>query len=264
MTHLLLSAVLAPAFVSPTLGDVQDINVLRKATMEQRVSLLLGAKPSQRLGTDLVPINPGLASREVLGRLGSTISTLNEMYATFLSEETPAAKKLILRGLPNSDMFVYVLDAATASRAGLAFLSGEASKNKSVIIHEYLMYRDFTTESQDPVRVGVGVRMVILLNQNAQKASTLALPALTAAVENRKLEATVRLQVIGLSGKAITEAVPMPSELTFTTLMQMYRGIDTIKSAIWDDDANGDGTLITPQVLSVSRALVEGPAPPRR
>lgn len=196
--------------------------------------------------TGNVPVNPGTASADVQ----SLLAQLPAVFARLRATNVPATKTEILSALPNSDMFIYVLDSSTAGKLGLSFLSGEASKKSTIIVQEYSMYRDEVSSAGKPYRLGLGLRMIVTVNENSGKIATLSIPAIAANVESRKMEATVRLQVIGLSGKAVTEATPMPSELTFTTLMQMYQGIDVIKKAIWDTN-----TAIAPQIIGVTGQL---------
>lgn len=141
-------------------------------------------------------------------------------------------------------MFIYIMDSAKASELGLAIIEGQGSQKYSLIVQEFSVYRNQIFKNKT-VRIGIGVRLFILVKERTAKVNTLSIPAIAAKAEERKLEATIRLEVIGISGPAIAEAMPMPAELTFTTLMQMYKGIDMIKAAIWTP-----GTYVTPQILA--------------
>jgi hypothetical protein len=197
---------------------------------------------------DVKPINPGLLPAPLVAK------EIQEVINSKSSTQDAAEKKAILKQLPNSDTFVYVLDAATSAKLGLAFLTGDAAEHTSTVIQEYILYRDqFDSANNKTVRIGLGVRLFITANEDSGKIGTLSIPAITALAEARKLQATVRLQTMGISSQAITSAIKMPVELTFSTLMQLYQTIDTIKGGIWD--AN---TFITPQVIGMSGPAASG------
>jgi hypothetical protein len=195
----------------------------------------------------MVPVNPCLAKGKIEENLKSLISLLETTGTT----QELVIKGELLKSLPNSHMFIYVLDSATAAKLGFAFIARGGTKKHTLIIQEYLLYRDEEPSPGKIVRLGIGLRMVILVNKVIEKVEMLSIPAIAAQAESRKLQAIVGFQVLGISGRVVTEATPMPSELTIKTLMQMYQGVDAIKKAIWDTD-----TTIVPQVLGLSENLL--------
>lgn len=196
-------------------------------------------------GQSMLPVNPGLAADEVQDQLQEIMDKFTRLSSSSKSED----KESLMRALPNSNMFVYVLDAMQANEFGLTMLAGKDSNKYTIIIQEYSIYRDdINGKTGKPYRFGIGVRMLIVVRERITRLNTLSIAAITAQAEKRNLESQIRLEVIGISGKFITEATPMPSELTFTTLMTMYQSIDRIKAAIWDDD-----TLVCPQILAYGR-----------
>lgn len=196
-------------------------------------------------GQSMLPVNPGLAADEVQAQLQEIMAKFTRLSSSSNSED----KESLMRALPNSNMFVYVLDAMQANEFGLTMLAGKDSNKYTVIIQEYSIYRDDINGKTDkPYRFGIGVRMLIVVRERITRLNTLSIAAITAQAEKRNLESQIRLEVIGISGKLITEATPMPSELTFTTLMTMYQSIDRIKAAIWDED-----TFVCPQILAYGR-----------
>lgn len=157
----------------------------------------------------------------------------------------------VLYALPNTDMFLYVLDAKTAASAGLAFLDASYGEKVTYIIQEFAIYRDeqgASGTSSILQRVGVGIRLIIQVDERTAKVSTLGLPKIALGVELNNLKATVRMQVIGIQGPGVSNAFELPSELNFTTLSGLYRAVDVVKGLVWGKD-----TRITPQVLAESK-----------
>jgi hypothetical protein len=195
--------------------------------------------------SNLVPVNPGFRSR-VTGM--NSVDGADEVCSQLLSQKPngqfsdSSENEKILRQLPNSEMKVYVLDYNIAAKAGLIYLGIEAAKRSSIVVQDYLMYR----KCNDNSLVGIGVRLLVVVNEKNAKISTLSIPSIAIQADFRKLQAKISLKTLGISSKEITQGIPMPAELNFTTLYQMYQGVDQIKGAIWN------GATITPQVLAVT------------
>ncbi|WP_394793462.1 hypothetical protein [Armatimonas sp.] len=149
--------------------------------------------------------------------------------------------------LPNSNMFIYVMSEDSAASAGF-ILKTEVNSKNSIIIQEYVMFKEIESTSKKTYRAGVGVRMIISVNQSVASVSTLGIPSLAISAEQKKLKGSVKIQIMGISGKSITESAPLPSELNFTTLMQMYQYMDQIKTAIWSG-TSASPVVITPQIV---------------
>lgn len=209
--------------------------------MKYLISILLLSIAEFSWAANPLPVNIDLASAEVQ----EATASISRVFNKFIPIDSKDISDLALI-FPNSDMFIYVLDAKTAGELGLTFLSAEAAKKTTIIIQEYSMYRPLTID-KNTERFGIGIRLFITVNEKSSKMGTLSIPALAAKAESSKLEATIRLQVIGISGEAITNATPMPSELNFSTLMEMYQKMNEIKGLIWKA-----GTKLTPQQLSFS------------
>jgi hypothetical protein len=196
-------------------------------------------------GAPVWPFNLGACDPAIAAQIDKNIL---DLYGRIIGTKTPEDKVAILNMLPNSDTFVYVFDLRTATKLGLFFMSLEGSGKMSVIMQEYIMYRDsFDPAANRTTRFGIGVRIFIVVGESAVNIATVSIPSIAAQVQTGKLRATIRLQTLGISGRNVTEAIPMPTELTFTTLMQMYQAMDVIKKAIWDEN-----TVITPQIIGVS------------
>jgi hypothetical protein len=80
------------------------------------------------------------------------------------------------------------------------------------------------------------------------EAKTLSLPYITASVEAGKTEASSRFEVVGMSSKKITEALPSSEalRLDMESYIRLQDAFDAIKGLIWEE-----GNTIHPQVLAV-------------
>lgn len=232
-THIGFSQGATGAPSSPTIGKNREASVLT-----------------------MIPINPGMLTGARLKKLGldePLVSKLAGLLPTPPSTPPQApGNQEILKTLPNTDMFIYVLDSQVAASLGLTVFTTQASKHSSVVIQEFIQYRDEVDSTGKGVRIGIGVRLFITVNQDAASISTASIPWLAASAQASKLQASVRMQVIGIQGKSVTESIPMPSELTFTTLQQLYKCIDQVKGAINAPSTTDAPVTITPQPLSIS------------
>jgi len=151
------------------------------------------------------------------------------------------AKEKIGELFPNTEMFISVMDEKKARDFGFIYLGGNDSIVATVIVQEFSMYRVLEKD----LREGVAIRLVITVNEKARKIATMSIPNIAAKSENRRLNATIHLEIKGISGPKISAAIPMPTELNFSTLMQMYKAMDEIKSFMWDPDVE-----LVPQIIA--------------
>ena len=146
-----------------------------------------------------------------------------------------------------AESFLYVFNSTEAAQLGFPFFGGELSENRTVIVQEYSLF-NFDDKDQ---RVGVGVRHLVTVNEEARKVGLMGISGILAEAERGKLEATIHLQILGISNSSLPATTPVPSELNFTTLTQMYRQVDEVKRLMCVDDE----TTLIPLILAEPRRL---------
>ena len=227
------------------------------------------AAPQDQFVKGTVPTNPSVFSFEVVKDAQTELLDLAGLKSEQLKEVEPSQVKQVnekfLSVLPNSDMSVYVLTRDQGSSLGIPLLTNaKASKNAFYIVQEYAIYRTLNEkptpsprgpfigvsppEKADPSAQGISIRMIISVQSKNIALSGLSIGSLALAAEKKDLTANVSLQTVGIIGQKITEATPMPSELNFTTLSNMYRGMDEIKQAIWTQPT-GSLVFLRPQII---------------
>lgn len=102
-----------------------------------------------------------------------------------------------------------------------------------------------------PIYIGVGVRLTANVTVNEGKVDLGNLFALGTAANNQKISGTLVIQTLGISGESISPIIPMPSEITPSTIQNAILAIGTIKSKIYDEK-----TIIHPRVVGVNNTLV--------
>lgn len=86
-----------------------------------------------------------------------------------------------------------------------------------------------------PVYVGVGVRMVASVTVSDATVDLGSLYGLAAGAQSKKLQGTLVIQTLGLSGEGISPQIPLPAEINVTTIQNAIQALATIKSKIYDD-----------------------------
>lgn len=105
-------------------------------------------------------------------------------------------------------------------------------------------------ESVIPVYVGVGLRLtanVTVLKGNVNLSS---LGALAAEAQANNIRGALIVQTLGITGKQVTTALPLPSELNATTIQNAILALGSIKAMVYDPS-----TIISPRVTGVYNPL---------
>ena len=97
-----------------------------------------------------------------------------------------------------------------------------------------------------PVYVGVGLRVTAYVTVINGTANLSSLGAIAADAEAGKITGSIVVQTLGISGKSISTALPLPSELNQTTIQNAILSLAAIKASLYDKN-----TLITPRVVGI-------------
>lgn len=105
-----------------------------------------------------------------------------------------------------------------------------------------------------PVYVGIGLRLtasVLVLKAGAKLSS---LGAIAAEAEAGRLTGSLVVQTLGVSGKSVSTALPLPSELTQTTVQNAILSLGSIKATLYVSDT----TQIVPRVVGIYNPIGGG------
>jgi hypothetical protein len=101
-----------------------------------------------------------------------------------------------------------------------------------------------------PVYVGVGLRLTANVTVLKGKVNLSSLGALAAQAEAQNITGSLIVQTLGITGKQVTGALPLPSELNATTVQNAILALGSIKAIVYDRN-----TLITPRVTGIYNPL---------
>ena len=104
-----------------------------------------------------------------------------------------------------------------------------------------------------PTYVGIGLRLKANLVVQKEDVDLSGLFSLGIAAQTNKISGTLEVQTLGISGKSVTAMIPMPSEISTTSIQNAIIAIATIKSKIYEKETN-----INPRVLGVYNNLGGG------
>lgn len=177
---------------------------------------------------------------------------------TFGNYDTLSVKRLafyqgrIIKFLPNEA--VYVSITKVNSEGGISYGPATASAS-SGIYTVTLDYAKFTTlkvynnssgNCDGFAKVGVGLRITANIETKKKNLDIGNLFGLGLAAKDGKLTGTLSLDVIGLESPEITSVIPLPSEISPSSIQNVLQAISTIKSKIYDEN-----TRLYPQIISV-------------
>lgn len=98
-----------------------------------------------------------------------------------------------------------------------------------------------------PVYVGVGLRLTADVQVLKGTVNLASLGAIAAGVEAGRASGSLVVQTLGIAGKQVSTALPLPSELNQTTVQNAILSLGSIKAIIFDSQS----TTITPRVTGM-------------
>lgn len=110
-----------------------------------------------------------------------------------------------------------------------------------------------TEQSILPLYVGVGLRLKASITENEGSVDLGNLFAIGMAAQAKKVTGTLVVQTLGISGDKITGLIPMPTEISPTSIQNAIMALATIKSKIYDSE-----TRITPRTIGFYNVLGGG------
>lgn len=168
----------------------------------------------------------------------------------------------LMNSLPDESMRLAI--GETVGNMGISFGPVKyGEKNKSyIVILDYIKYntKPFQIKNEFksnqissrpqkdtivvPVYVGVGLRLTASINVKESGVDLSNFYGLGLAAQQQKINGTLVIQTLGVSGASVSSLIPMPSELNSTTIQNAILSLGAIKAKMYEED-----TLLHPRIL---------------
>ncbi|MCG3164481.1 MAG: hypothetical protein POELPBGB_00235 [Bacteroidia bacterium] len=230
---------------------------MKKSLLIILFSILFSISYAQKKGAfilesqfkDFVPISPLEYDQKVI-----VIDTLGR-YDTLSVKQLAVSKRSILNFLPNEAVFVSVKknDMSGSISYGPASVTAESgSYSVTVDYCKFTTLKIFNssgTTCDGFTKVGVGLRITANVQTTKAGLNLGNLFGLGLAAQMNKLSGTMSIDVIGMESQEITTLIPLPSEISPTSIQNALQAMATIKSKIYDNS-----TRLYPQIVAVKRS----------
>ena len=174
---------------------------------------------------------------------GSSVGTEGNRYQVildYINVDTSNIRFLIRQPRPGSDQ------QTASSVAEVSRISGPSYVDRD---------RTYSAEALEklqgntviPVYVGVGLRLTADLQVLKGTVNLSSLGAIAAGVEAGRASGSLVVQTLGITGKQVSTALPLPSELNQTTVQNAILSLGSIKAIIFD----AQNTNTTPRVTGM-------------
>lgn len=138
--------------------------------------------------------------------------------------------------------YVVILDYTKCTTVPVYAL---ADKNNRVTILE-----DDEAAGVVPVYAGVGLRLRANISIEKGSVNLGSLMALGGAVEAEQASGSLIVQTLGISGESISNLLPMPSEISVSTIQNCLVALGSIKAKMYEPD-----TQITPRLIGFNTSM---------
>lgn len=162
--------------------------------------------------------------------------------------EVPVTNCRILELLPDETMRFAVGQLDVSGNVSYGVATAGTEGHRYVVVLDYIKSDTFAIPSTTspgssvPTYVGVGLRLSANLFVRKGNVDLGNLIAIGAAAQANQLTGTLVIQTLGISGKSV--ALPVPSEISVSSIQNALVAIGTIKGKIYDAD-----TAISPRVV---------------
>lgn len=154
-----------------------------------------------------------------------------------------ANKKAILGELANHD--VYVRAYSVEADGKLTYLTASiAAKGKKIVVQQdYLNYKNVEKDGKTS-KVGVVLRVQAELVTKSADVNLSGLFAIGLAVKAGSAAGQLKVQIHGMSGEPVSTLIPLPSEISESSLQTAMQAVASLKAKFYDDKV-----IIVPQVI---------------
>lgn len=102
-----------------------------------------------------------------------------------------------------------------------------------------------------PVYVGVGLRLSADILALKSGVSLSGLSAIGVEAEANRLNGTLTVQSLGVSGKAIATALPLPNKLDQTTIESAILAVGTMRATLYATSEKDGGVYLQPRIVGL-------------
>jgi len=110
-----------------------------------------------------------------------------------------------------------------------------------------------------PVYVGVGLRLSADILALKSGVSLSGLSAIGVEAEANRLNGTLTVQSLGVSGKAIATALPLPNKLDQTTIESAILAVGTMRATLYASAGQNSGLYLQPRIVGLYSPVAADP-----
>ena len=110
-----------------------------------------------------------------------------------------------------------------------------------------------------PIYIGIGMRLSADIRAQKDNLTLSSLSAIAAEAQTDALSGTLTVQTLGLSGKSVATALPMPSKLDQTTVENGILALGTARSVLYTGTNQLGDVVTTPRIVGLYSPLGADP-----
>jgi hypothetical protein len=218
-------------------GDTNHINTSELlASFPNEATRLAIGEVNQKGSISFRPFSYAKAGKSysiILDYIKYTTSNLPALYKEFRSNKTYGDSSILIIQQLIKTNFGEVAGASTEYLGkSTSSLPGDE--------------QNITNNIKLPVYVGIGLRIQASITVLSDSVNLSSLFGIGLAASQNKLNGSLIIQTLGITGENISPLMPMPNEINESTIQAAMQAVATIKSKIYD----ASKTIISPQIVA--------------
>lgn len=141
-----------------------------------------------------------------------------------------------------------------------AVIQPQATTQRDSAAREALISGQEFDEVTIPVYVGLGMRLSADIRALESGIALTSLGAIAAEAQQQGLSGTLTVQTLGISGKSVATALPLPSKLDQTTVENGILALGSSRAVLYGGDAASNDVIRTPRVVGLYSPVGSDPS----
>ena len=159
----------------------------------------------------------------------------------------------INRKMVNAEKFVSVFDLHVSEKSTYQVFPADRF-NEAESINQKAIKEDGSELVIVPVYVGVGLRLTASIYAKEGGINLSGLGALSVAAQAGKINGSLTIQTLGITGSNVDKSLPLPSEINQSTIQNVILSIGSIKATLRDKE----NTIVEPRVVGIYNPIGGG------
>jgi len=184
-------------------------------------------------------------------------------FDTLSTKELSTNRLKLQKFLNDYSVYVTIEKADTSGKIEYAVASASVEKGSYTVVVDFVKYNTVSLILNDNTcggfgKVGVGMRLRANVETKKSGLNIGNLFGLALAAQKEKITGTLTFEIIGIDSKDIINLIPLPSEISTSSIANALQAMATIKSKLDDPETRLHPKLVSIKLTGSGQCGIDG------